>query len=49
MFNLLVEVGFLPFYVHRFFKFNVAAGSRNNPVCRMFDSTLNFADVLKRF
>ena len=27
----------------------IAAGSRNNPVCRMFDSTLNFADVLKRF
>ena len=47
VFYLLVEVGFLPFYEHRFLKLQYlkSPGPRSNPVRRMFDKTLNSADV----
>ena len=52
VFHQLVEVAFLPFYEHRLFKLNLVLSSctesprsRSNPVCRMFDKTLNSAVV----
>ena len=52
MFHLLIKVGILPFYIHRFFKFNLKLSSRrvqdlavNNPVNLMFDKTLDSVDA----
>ena len=52
VFYLLVEVGFLPFYEHRFFELHLVFSRcrvqdlhGSSPMCRMFNKTLNSADV----
>ena len=52
MFHLLFEVGFFPFYEHRFFELHLVFSSCRvqdleavRSVRKMFGKTLNFVDV----